>query len=295
MPGPAAHPLFLHPQPAAADAAAPPRRDPIASLRRGCERPWEAWFTPFTVAPGVHYVGNDWVGAYLLESSDGLILIDTTMQAQVYLLFESIRRLGFDPRDIRLILLSHMHYDHVGGARALAEYSGAKIMMSREDTDFLRDRPDQLLAFGYPCGSFEVDAFLRDDAPVTLGDVTIRPRLTPGHTPGTMSFFFEAREEDGRRLRCGLHGGIGLNALTEAFMAEHDLPRSWRDDYLAGMAKVRDEPVDVTLGSHPVHVDMLAKVPRIAPGVNPFHDPAIWPAFIDALIGKMRLLEAELG
>lgn len=259
--------------------------DPFECLRQGCERPWEVSVEPFEVAERTYFVGNLWVGAYLIESSDGLILIDTTMQPQVYLVFENIRKLGFDPADIRFILISHMHYDHIGGARVLQEETDAKILMSREDWDFMTERPDQIFESGYPCGSFEPDGFFNDDVPVVLGDRSIRTVLTPGHTPGTTSFFFEA----GGHL-CGLHGGVGLNTLSDSFLAKHALPVSARDDYLSSMLHVRQIPVDITLGSHPGQVGMIEKVSSIEPTFNPFLDPEIWGQLIDDRIAQIKKL-----
>lgn len=264
--------------------------DPFECLKQGCERPWEVAIDPFEVAPRTWYVGNAWVGAYLIGTSDGLILIDTTMQPQVHLVFESIRKLGFAPDQIKLILLSHMHYDHVGGARALQEASGARLMISRQDWNFMCDRPDQIFDCGYPFGNFTPDAFYDDDTPIRLGDRQIRTMLTPGHTPGTTSFFFDAVGDDGVRHLCGLHGGVGLNTLTDDFFAESGLPRSARDDYLAAMLRVRQLPVDVTLGSHPGQVGMLPKVANIRPGNNPFLDPSVWGTLIDGRIAQVRKL-----
>lgn len=262
--------------------------DPYECLHQGCERPWEVAVDPYEVAPRTYYVGNLWVGAYLIASSDGLILIDTTMQPQVYLVFESIRKLGFDPADIRFILISHMHYDHLGGVRALQEASGAEILMSREDWDFMTARPDQIFESGYPCGAFEPDGFFDDAAPVVLGDREIRTVLTPGHTPGTTSFFFEA----GPYL-CGLHGGVGLNTLTDAFFEETGLPVTARDDYLSAMLRVRQMPVDITLGSHPGQVGMIEKIAEIRPDFNPFLDKDVWGRLIDGRIGQVKkLMEA---
>lgn len=272
-------------------ALPPLPKDPFECLQQGCERPWEVAVEPFEVAPRTWFVGNNWVGAYLIGTSDGLILIDTTMQPQVYLLLESIRMLGLDPRDIRLILLSHMHYDHCGGIRVIQEHAtDAKVMMSREDWDFMCARPEQVFDEGYPFGSFEPDAFFDDDTPVVLGDRTIRTMLTPGHTPGTTSFFFDATDDDGRSWRCGMHGGVGLNTLTDEFLAQYGLSPSTRDEYLASMMKVRDLPVDITLGSHPAQVGMMEKVDSIRPGHNPFVDPSVWKTLIDGRIGQVRAL-----
>lgn len=266
--------------------------DPYECLCQGCERPWEVANEPFQVAKDTFYVGNNWVGAYLLASDDGLALIDTTMQPQVYLVLENIRKLGFDPADIRKILISHMHYDHIGGVRSLLEHSGAEVMMSREDWQFMNDRPDQIFNEGYPFGSFTPDGFFDDDVPVQLGSRRIRTVLSPGHTPGTTSFFFKTEGEDGEALLCGMHGGVGLNTLSDAALAGSGQPASIRQDFLNSMLKLREIPVDITLGSHPKQVEMMEKVDQIRPGHNPFHDRAIWTGLIDGRIAQIcKLLE----
>jgi len=262
--------------------------DPFELLKQGCERPWEVAIDPFLVAPRTYYVGNLWVGAYLIETSDGLILIDTTMQPQVYLVFESIRKLGFDPAHIKMILISHMHYDHLGGLRTLKEASGAQVLMSRQDWDFMNSRPDQIFNLDYPFSVVEPDGFFADETPVELGDRKIQTLLTPGHTPGTTSFFFAAGEH-----LCGLHGGVGLNTLTDEFLLEMDLPVSSRDEYLSAMMRVRQIPVDITLGSHPGQIGMIEKLDQIDDQFNPFVDREAWGKFIDGRIAQVRKLMEE--
>ncbi len=264
--------------------------EPVDYLHQGCRRPWEVAVDPFRVAPRTYYVGNSWVGAYLLESSEGLILIDSTMQPQIYLVFESIRKLGFDPADIKFILLSHGHYDHAGGLRPLLEASGAKLYMSREDEQMLAEHPEQMFDNGYPCGSYTPDFYYDDDSPIILGDLTIDTVLTPGHTPGTTSFFFNVTEADGTIHRVGLHGGIGWNTLTDEFLADYPVFRPMREAYLESMKKVRDYPVDITLGSHPNQVNMLEKVDQITDDFNPFLDPSVWGDLIDKRVAVVKEL-----
>jgi metallo-beta-lactamase class B len=264
--------------------------DPFECLRQGCERPWEVAVEPFAVAERTYFVGNGWVGAYLIETSDGLVLIDATMQPQVYLVLESIRRLGFDTADVKWVLLSHGHYDHCGGIRAVVEETGARVMASREDAAMIRERPELVFAEGYPCGSFEIDAYFSDDTPFVLGDTSIRTVHTPGHTPGTTSFFFERTGLDGQRLLCGLHGGLGLNTLSDAFLQEHGIAPTVRDDFLASLRRVRELPVDITLGSHPAQVGMFEKAEQIRPDHNPFVDRAVWARLIDQRIRMVQAL-----
>lgn len=272
------------------DKSAP--ADPGNLLVQGCERPWEVALDPFRVSPSAYYVGNSWVGAYLIKTAAGLILIDTTMHPQVYLVFESIRLLGFDPRDIKLILLSHAHYDHIGGLRPLAEYAKAKVCMGKEDLFFLKDRTDLIFSEGYPFGLFEPDSFFDDAKPVELGGMRIRTRHTPGHTPGTTSFFFEDRGEDGRIYRCALHGGIGLNTLDKAFLDKSRLPRSLRDDYVRGLKALREERVDIAFGSHPNQTRMLEKK-RSMTDYSAFVDDTVWPRLMDERLAMFADLEAK--
>lgn len=261
---------------------------PYECLCQGCERPWEVAIDPFQVAPDTYFVGNIWVGAYLLKTTEGLVLIDTTMQPQIYLLLESIRKLGFDPRDIRLILISHMHYDHIGGARAMVEATGAKLMMSREDWAFMQSRPDQVFDCGYPFGSVTPDAFYDESPIIKLGDREIRTELTPGHTPGTTSFFFKAGEH-----LCGLHGGIGLNTLTDEGLKTSGQPVTARQDFLNSLQRVREIPVDIALGSHPGQVEMIEKLDDIPTDINRFVDPQIWRNLMDERIARVQALMGE--
>ncbi|MFA6507630.1 MAG: MBL fold metallo-hydrolase [Treponemataceae bacterium] len=266
--------------------------DPLQLLVQGCERPWEVAVEPFRVSPHVYYVGNSWVGAYLIATLEGLILIDTTMHGQVYLLFESIRKLGYDPRDIKMILLSHAHYDHCGGLRPIAEYSKAKIYMGKEDAFFLTDRTDLLFTEGYPFGNFKADSYFADDTPITLGGMTIRTRHTPGHTPGTTSFFFDDVDSDGAVYCCGLHGGIGLNTLDFAFLDKKGLPREMRTLYIKGLESLRGEKIDIALGSHPNQTRMLEKKRSIT-DFKPFVDEREWPRLMDERLGMIREMEKK--
>jgi metallo-beta-lactamase class B len=265
---------------------------PMELLEQGCERPWEVAIAPFRVAPNVYYVGNTWVGGYLIRTDEGLILIDTTMHHQVYLIFESIRELGFDPKDIKLILCTHAHYDHIGGVRPIVEHTGAKVYMAKEDEFFLTERPDLIMTTGYAFGNFEVDEYFADNKPITLGGVTVYTEHTPGHTPGTTSLFIEDKDEDGTVYICGMHGGVGLGTVSDWYFEEFDQPRSLRDDYLHGLQKLRSRKVDITLAPHPNHVGMLDKIGEDRNDFRPFYDPETWEAFLNE---RIRLLEEMLA
>lgn len=153
--------------------------------RRAADTPWLLSHAPFRVAPRVYYVGNSWVGAYLVDTSDGLILIDTTLFESVYQVLESIWELGFDARDIKHILLTHCHIDHSGGVNQIAGISGAKVWLSREDARFCNHEANLSLGKLFKLAPFEADCYYDDASPIVLGDVIVRTRLTPGHHAGS--------------------------------------------------------------------------------------------------------------
>jgi metallo-beta-lactamase class B len=233
------------------------------------------------------------VGAYVLATNQGLILIDATMHSQVYLVFEGIRKLGFDPRDIKLLLLSHAHYDHCGGVRPVLEYTGAKLFMGREDELLLNERTDLIFTKGYPFGSFRADGYFDDRQPIVFGDMTINTLHTPGHTPGTTSFFFQDRDAQGNIYHCGMHGGVGLNTLNDEYFQTSGLPVSLREDYLNGMLKIRNLQIDITLGSHPGQTNMLDKTGRSGENFSVFVDKSAWQKLIDGRITGVKELVAN--
>ncbi len=246
-----------------------------------CLRPWKYDVEPFHIMGRLYDIGNSWVSVYLIDTGDGLLLIDSAMAQNVYLTLENVRKLGFNPKDIRWILLSHGHCDHCGGAADIAHYSGARIYLGKEDMFFFESRPDLIeYPFGY-FQPFEVYANYIDGQPMTFGDFTITAVHCPGHTPGTYSFFFDL-EEDGKTYRAAMHGGLGVNTLTKEYLTAHHLPMSLQKDYVENLRRMRMEKVDVPIGSHTNHGGMLEKAARIGKGPNPFIDPTGFARVIDA-------------
>ncbi|MDL2229432.1 MBL fold metallo-hydrolase [Treponema sp. OttesenSCG-928-L16] len=256
---------------------------PQVLMERCCRRPWEAYVPPFKMAENLYYIaGNDWVSCFLIDTKDGLILIDTAMHETAYLLLENIRLLGFEPKDIKKILISHAHIDHIGGARTLKELSGAKVYLGRRDLPFVTDRKDLLGNDDglYTCGDIYPDEFYDDDTPITQGNISIRTVSTPGHTPGCTSFFFDV-EERGRTLRCGMHGGVGVNTLSRKYFEEKKQPMSLRDEFVEGLKRLDKMDVDVCLPSHTNQVEILKLVDKIRDDFNPYYDPEAWHTLLN--------------
>lgn len=242
--------------------------------------PWDLYQAPFRIAPHVWYVsGNSWVACYLIDTGDGLILIDTFETRALYLLTEAIRDAGFDPHQIKLILLSHGHQDHCGGARALKEMTGAKVYLSREDYQIKQQYPQRVMFHDGP--DFEPDAFYDDNTPIRLGNFEIHTRLCPGHTPGTTSFFFEDTDQDGRVYRCGMHGGAGTPFMTTQYLTESGYPLSLRQRFVEDCREMAQWPIDICLTSHHNMTNLLANVnPQDPLDFSGFVDPTIWHDFM---------------
>lgn len=250
-----------------------------------CTHPWKHRVEPFRIAGNLYYVGNANVSCHLIDTGDGLVLLDSAFPQTVYLLLESIRRLGFDPRDLRLIVHTHAHYDHFGGTRAIVELTGAKTALGKDDVFVLAERPELSWAaeYGVPFyETFEVDRPLSDGDRIVQGGLEIECVHTPGHTPGCMSFLFPVIE-NGKEYLAGIHGGPGLNTLSAGYRAKYGLSMAAREDFLASLRKLRERRVAIHLAAHPGQNDTLGKGARGTAHGNPFIDETSWPRFLEKL------------
>ena len=213
--------------------------------------PWTLAQKPFKVIENVYFVGNTWVSVYLIDTPEGLILIDCAYEENLYLLIDSIRGLGFDPKDIRHLLISHGHFDHCGAARQLQEMSNCEIWINEKDAYFFTERRD-LIAFEDRVPEFRIDHYYDSDQFICFGGMTIWPVPCPGHTPGTTSFFFEV-EHEGRKLTVAMHGGLGTNTLSKEDLLTNGWPLSFQQGYLDMLRQMKRRSVDVLIPSHAGH------------------------------------------
>ena len=240
------------------------------------ERPWLHYIEPFRMGPHVYSVGgNDDVCAYLLDSGQGHILIDTGMEQSVYLLVDSIHRMGFDPRDIKMILLSHYHGDHVNGARLLHEISGAEIWLSEEDEAMHQLHAADTIPFRTL--PYEVNHFYRADEPVVLGRFAIHTRLTPGHTPGATSFFFTDTDDvTGQTYRMAMHGGVGVNQMKPQNLEKNGLNEEHAHRFIRDCEDLAGIPVDITLPSHFNQINLWPQISPDRQDYTNYVEPACW-------------------
>jgi metallo-beta-lactamase class B len=221
----------------------------LSRIQSFIQEPWKYAAAPFRIVGNLYFIGNKWVSCFLLDTGEGLLLIDSGYPETMYLIFDSIRRLGFEPHNIKFLLLSHGHWDHCGGARIFQEYCNCKTYLGADDMFLLTERRDLLCIGRGNIPEFRVDEVYDYGKSLTFGQYTIQPIHTPGHTPGTTSFIFDV-ENNGETLTCAMHGGLGLNGLTKAELAANRLPESLQLGFYESLKRLANQKVDVVLPSH---------------------------------------------
>ena len=259
---------------------------------------WQEDLPPFQLYGKLWHVGGKSSPSYLFDTGDGLLLLDTGLPKSGYILFRNIYDLGFKPRDIRWILHSHGHYDHIGMTRALVEMTGATTYIGAPDRDFVNGTLELPRAkfidytFDEP---FEPDVLISGGDVLKFGSLEIRCESAPGHTPGTMAFFFDL-EENGVVRRAGMHGGVGINSMRTTFLNRFGLSAECRQQFLDAVDKLMDEPVEIVVGNHLGNYDALNKVRRreeSPDSPNPFVDPSEWKRLLTRQAELVRKLMIE--
>ena len=245
-------------------------------------KPWADTFPPVRIFENLYFVGTQPASTHIIDTGDGLIMLDAGYQHSLYIVIDNMYRMGLDPHDIKYVLLTHGHIDHFGAARAVKELTGAKIALGKEDRLYATGELDLSYAKELDMSfeeCFDPDILLSDGDSITLGNTTVTAVATPGHTPGAMSYFFHVT--DGEQIfRVGLHGGMGINTLCREFLDAYGLPYSLRDDFTNSMLRLAKEKVDIFLGNHMQHNRTAEKAERVKAGDKyAFVDPAEWEAY----------------
>ena len=258
--------------------------------------PSVARIDPFEIADGLWYVGDTKVCVHLIDTGDGLILIDSGYLGTTHVLVDSIWRAGFDPKNIRIILHTHGHTDHFGASDEFAKMYGCKLAISKIDAELVKKQTKDGIIGGslHPLAKAPIfDMLLEDGDTVELGRVKIKCILTPGHTEGVLSLFFDVTY-DGKTYRAGLFGGAGTNAITLKYIYKNDSPRDCDEQMLGSVEMLKTIPVDIHLGNHPANNGTLEKRERqLRDGGNPFIDVDSWPRYMDTLRAKINEIIAE--
>ena len=233
--------------------------------------PWLGKMTPFKIFGSTYFVGTYQASTHLIDTGDGLILIDPAYINTSYLVIDGIYKLGFKPQDVKYIINTHWHSDHVEATAHFANLMGAKTLLGRDDV---------VKASKY----FTPDILVDDGDTLTLGDKTITFVHTPGHTKGTISFFYD--DTDGKNTyRVGSFGGAGVNTLVpEAYDFE-----GCRQAYFNSIERLKQEKVDLFIGNHTWNNDTYGKYQTLVKtGKNEFIDSTLWVKFLDSCKGRLE-------
>ena len=254
---------------------------------------YDGYIEPGKVFGNIYFVGTKPASTHIIDTGDGLILIDPGMPETLWIVLDNIRQLGFSEKDIKIILMSHGHYDHAGATLKLSILTGAKTYIGKDDFKMVSGEEDSSLAelFGVKFIDFFIpDVLLEDKDTITLGNTTILCLSTPGHTDGTMSFFFNTSDEKNTYL-AGMHGGVGSNTLTAEFLKSNGLSFDNREKFRRGIEYAKDQNVEIFLGNHVNNNDTIGKLTKVLSGDElAFYAPHEWHAFLDSCIKKIDAL-----
>jgi metallo-beta-lactamase class B len=233
---------------------------------------WNKPFPAHKIIGNMYFVGSEQLGSFLITAPEGHILINSDYEETVPVIRAAVEKLGFKFTDIKILLGSHAHPDHMTGDALVKQLTGATVMAMEQDVPALNNmRPG-----GKP---HPIDRVLHDGDTVTLGGTTLTAHLTPGHTKGCTTWTFKAAE-NGKTYDVVVVGSLSLNAAN---LGDNPGYPNIREDFVKSFKVMRTLPADVFVGSHTGFYQMTQKYARLEKGEsNPFVDPAGYKALIDS-------------
>ena len=261
------------------------------------EHPWEGAFPPFCILGNTWFVGTRPASTHIIDTGDGLIMLDSGYQESLYLVLDSMHRCGLDPEKLRYIIHSHGHIDHAAATRALVEMTGAETFIGEGDLRMVNGTRSELTwAPEYNMAVpavFEPDHLIHDGDRIRLGNVVIDCVETPGHTPGVISFFWNVKDGD-TVYRAGTFGGAGLNSLQSDYVHKYHLEsEDWRGAFRRSIQRAKQEKVDLFIGNHAGQNQTPERYQRILAGERlAFVDSGAWGRFLESCEASLNQLEA---
>lgn len=260
---------------------APPDR---AAVKRMFD-PWRPATPPRHLIANIYYVGAVGVSSFLITTPDGHFLLDTGFEDTVPIIQRGVEQLGFNLTDIKFILSSHAHIDHVAGhalmkkltgARVVASAGDARALESGGDDDYIQWPKDTVLY-----APVKVDRIVADGERIALGGTTLTAHLTPGHTRGATTWTMDVTEGEHVR-RVVFFSSATINAGT--LLVNNPLFPDFAEQFEGTFAKLKALPCDIFFAPHGDQFGMTRKFARRDRGEkeNPFIDPDGWRRLITA-------------
>jgi len=220
---------------------------------------WTKDYPPFRIAGDLYYVGTEDLASYLLTNKDGHILINTGLEESVGQLKKSVEALGFKFSDIKILLATHAHYDHVAGMAAIKKATGATLMIQQADVQLMKDGGSSDSVLGKDGATFAPvvpDRILKDQEIVKLGGASVKLLHHPGHTPGASSFSLTVKDE--KRSYKVLIANIP-SILDETKLSGMPGYPQVGKDYGYTLSVMKKEQFDIWLASHASQFNLQKK------------------------------------
>jgi metallo-beta-lactamase class B len=244
---------------------------------------WGQPFPPFRIAGNLYYVGDQDLASYLIATHAGLILINSDVKEDVPLIHKNVEELGFRYLDIKILLISHAHYDHAEGSAMIMTETGAKYYVMDADVPTIESGGKDDFQYGrdyrFRFPATKVDRVLHDGDKVELGGSVLVAHLTPGHTKGTSTWTMDVVEE-GKTLHVVIVGSPNVNPGYK-LVGNSQYPQI-AQDYQRGFQVLKSLPCDIFLGAHGGYFGLKEKYERWKAGdKNAFIDPAGYSAYVE--------------
>jgi metallo-beta-lactamase class B len=251
-------------------------------------------FPAHHVIGNVYFVGSKSLGIYLITTPEGHILVNAGLADSVPGIQESVAKLGFKFHDIKILLISHAHFDHDAGAARIKELTGAKYMVMDADVPVVESGGKEDFFYGKTPGQLyppaKVDRVLHDGDTLKLGEVVLTAHLTPGHTKGCTTWTMKV-QDDAATYDAVIVGSPNVNPGYK-LVGNAAYPQI-ASDYEKGFRVLRSLHCDVFLGAHGGYYGMEAKYARIKDGsTNPFIDSE---GYRDYVKEREQAFRAELA
>ena len=237
-------------------------------------------FPPHQVVGNLYYVGSREISSYLITTDEGHVVINSGFEETVPLIRASVEKLGFKITDVKIILASHAHSDHVAGHAMLQEITGAKVfVMGGDDKVIESGGKGQYLYTDSRWQPCPVDRVLKDKDEVKLGGAVLVARKTAGHTRGCTTWTYKVQDGD-KELNAVIVGSPNVNPGYQ--LAANKSYLKIADDYEKGFAILQSLPCDVFLGAHGKYYGLDAKYEKLMAdkSKNPFVDPDGYKAYV---------------
>jgi metallo-beta-lactamase class B len=244
---------------------------------------WTTVIPPFRIAGNLYYVGSRDLASYLITTQQGHILINSNLITSPPQIHASVEKLGFHWRDVKILLISHAHYDHCAGSAQIRRETGAQYMVMDADVPDVESGGRKNFAFGRQNGlllypTAKVDRVLHDGDKVQLGDTPLIAHRTAGHTKGCTTWTTQVADQ-GQTYNAVIIGSP--NVLSNYNLINDPKYPQMAADFEQQFRTLKALPCDIFLGAHGGYYDMLAKYARLKAGdANAFVDPTGYQTFV---------------